>query len=182
MIAHVDRHLEHYLGMIHKGWISGTGSERLQVCFFNEKPLEGTVCYATLGLSNHILSMPNGRDVRQELILAVRTEQAHDSLSKLLMYLADFALEGHRAFLRGQVIHLGHPVISGAYCADLYVSAPVLFPEGFEIYRESVPATVFAWLFPISPSEASYVEGCGWVQFEERLEHESVDLFDLRRK
>lgn len=107
MRASVDKHLERYLGPIVRGWGDYAGElAGIQVCLFEDRPIPGTVTYATLGLGRHTLKMPQGREVRHELLLSVAQRFADDDLAKLLVYVAEGSLREHRALLRGQVVHL----------------------------------------------------------------------------
>lgn len=181
MSEHIDRHLERHLGPIERGWAPLDGPAGVQVCLFTNQPVTDVVSYSTLGLSRHVLAMPRGREVRQELLLAVGSRFADEDLSKLLMHVADSIVGEHRALLRGEVVPLGHPILRGSRCSNLYVSLPVVFPEGLATCEETQPATVFAWLVPISDTEATVVRERGWEHFEDALEREDLDLFDLDR-
>lgn len=181
MSQSIDRHLESNLGRIARGWSASVDATSIQVCLFIGQPTPGTVTYATLGLSRHVLDMPDGRTVRQELLLSVAERFASDDLPKLLAHVADGILRDHRALLRGEVLPLGHPISRGSGCDSLYVAIPVVFPAGLAICSGTQPATVFAWLVPIHPAEVAFVSRHGWDEFETRLEHTDPDLFDLER-
>jgi hypothetical protein len=182
MTHSVDEHLERHLGPIARGWCDHVGeSAGIQVCLFEERPVPGTVTYATLGLSRHILDMPRGREVRQELLVSVSRRSADDNLAKLLAYVADGLVREHHALLRGQVLSLGHPVARGSRCNSLYVSLPSVFPYEMATCAATQPATVFPWLIPIHAEEAELVARLGWNEFETRLEHADPDLFDHER-
>lgn len=175
-------HLESHLGRISRGWGDYGGDlKSLQVCRFEDAPMQGVVTYVTLGLSHHVLSMPKGRAVRQELVLAVAHEYASDDLAKLLAYVAERILGEHQAILRGDVIPLGSSVARGSELSSLYVSLPVAFPDGLATYSGTDPATVFAWLVPVHDLEAKLVRRMGWSQLEDHFEGSNPDLFDLGR-
>lgn len=182
MRATVDKHLERYLGPIARGWGGYAGEMAdIQVCLFEDRPIPGTVTYATLGLSRHTLEMSNGREVRQELLLSVAQRFADDDLAKLLAYVAEGPVREHRALLRGGVVYLSHRLAPSSRCNSLYVSLPVVFPDGLATLEDTQPATVFAWLVPIHAEEAELVTRLGWNEFEDRLERADPDLFDLER-
>lgn len=181
MTHFIDQHLERHLGAIVRGWGPSGELGSVQVCLFEDRPVPGTVTYATLGLSRHVLEMPRGREVRQELLLSVAVDFADDDLAKLLAYVADGLVREHRALLRGQVLPLDHPVARVSRCDSLYVALPVVFPEGLATCSDTQPPTVFAWLIPIHSAEASLVSRLGWNEFEDRLESADPDLFDLER-
>ncbi|WP_437484572.1 suppressor of fused domain protein [Sorangium sp. So ce1014] len=162
-----------------QGWVGELAG--VQVCLFEEHPTTGTVTYATLGLSRHILEMPRGREVRQELLFSVSRRFADDDLAKFLAYVAEGLVREHRAFLRGQVLPLGHAVARGSRCTSLYVALPVVFPDELATCADTQPPTVFAWLIPVHAAEAELVTRLGWNEFEDRLERTDPDLFDLER-
>lgn len=181
MKAPIDRHLEASLGPIIQGWSPMGEPAGVHVALFEHQPLDGTVTYSTLGLSQHILDMPKGRSVRQELLLAVQTGSAREDFSKLLFHVAESVVETHRALLRGEVFPLGHPIVRGSSCCHLYASLPVVFPEGLATCDSTQPSTVFVWLLPITDREEREIRSIGWSRFEDKLEQADVDLFDLAR-
>lgn len=181
MTDHVDRHLEQFLGPITMGWRPTGEPVGVQICLFRDQPIPGVLTYSTLGLSRHVLSLSGGRSVRQEFVMAARSRFEHHDLPNVLLHLAEAAVTKHRALLCGEVVPLAHPIVPGSPCRNLYVSLPVVFPEGFDTYRGTRPPTVFAWLFPITDAEVEVVQCCGWSQFEEELEMSDPDLFDLTR-
>ncbi|WP_169796771.1 suppressor of fused domain protein [Chondromyces crocatus] len=182
MTRTIDQHMERYLGPIARGWGSRVGeSADVQVCLFEECPIPGTVTYATLGLSRHVLKMPQGREVRQELLLSVSLRFADENRARLLAHIADNLVHDHQALLRGEVFHLGFAVAPGSPCTGLYIALPVVFPDALATYPETQPPTVFPWLIPVHRNEAALVARLGWDAFEDRLEHADPDLFDLTR-
>lgn len=182
MTHSIDQHMERHLGPIARGWVDRAGEPAaIQVCLFQERPIPGTVTYATLGLSHHILEMPGGREVRQELLLLAAHRFADDDRAKLLAHVAEGVVREHQALLRGQVFPLGYPVAPGSRCNSLYVALPVVFPDGLATCSDTQPPTVFAWLIPIHADEAALAARLGWDAFEDRLERLDPDLFDLSR-
>lgn len=181
MTREVDRHLERYLGPIERGWQGAGLSQGVQVCLFRGVPDKNAVTYATLGLSDHVLSMPRGRTVRQELLLAVDNQLESENLAKLLAHVAVPIVEKHEAVLRGQVIHLGHPVMAGSACDALYVAMPAYFADGLATLQSSSPPTVIAWLVPLTSAEVAFIETHGWSAFEDVLEESDPALLDLQR-
>src|SRR5262245_53485305 len=148
MSHHIDIHLERYLGPIAAGWKPAGGPVDVRVCLFQDQPTAGALTYSTLGLSNHELEMAQERSVRQELVMATHVRFSHHDIPNLLFHLVDSVIQHHCALLHGEVISLGYPVIPGSPCEHLYVSLPVVFPENFAVCRDTLPYTVFAWLFP----------------------------------
>jgi hypothetical protein len=181
MSDHVDQHLEKYLGPIVMGWRQTSEPVDVRVCLFRNQPISGVLTYSTLGLSRHILAMSQEKTVRQELLISAHLRFEHNDLPSLLFYLAEFIIRDHRALFRGEVVPLDYPIVAGSPCTDLYVSVPVVFPEGFDTYQSTQPPTVFAWLFPITAEEKSMIRSMGWSCFEDDLQRRDPDLFDLTR-
>lgn len=182
MTLTVDQHLERHLGPIARGWGGYTGVlAGTQVCVFEDSPVPDVTTYSTLGLSDHILNLPRGRKVRQELLLAVLRRFESADLAKLLVHVAEQLLGCHRALLRGELVRLGNPIAKGCRCEDLYVSLPVVFPSNLATCSDTQPPTVFGWLVPLHPEESSFVASRGWSEFEQELERVDPGLFDLHR-
>ncbi|MBX7114758.1 MAG: suppressor of fused domain protein [Myxococcaceae bacterium] len=174
-------HLEKHLGLVERGW-KFESPAGLQVCLFRNQPQPGLVTLATLGLSNHVLAMSNGRTVRQELLFGLPADGQLNRFAPLLAHVADCILREHRALLRGEVFPVGEKLSPQATSQDLYVSMPVAFPDDLAELSDSTPATVFVWLMPLMPKEAAFVRDVGWNKLESRLEAADVDVFDLQRE
>jgi len=173
-------HLERHLGPMDRGW-SSSSLPGVQVCLFRDRPLAGVTTLATLGLSDTVLAMSEGRKVRQELLMAVRNDRAPEEFGKLLIHIAEGLQRSGQALVRGEVIPLGGRLAADSTAEALYASIPVVFPEGLATLTDSSPPTVFVWLVPLLPREAAYVGSSGWSELEDRLEAADPDLFDLRR-
>jgi hypothetical protein len=174
----VVKHLEHHLGEATGGW---GDKSRIQVLHFPARPEPGIVTYATLGLSDAVLPMGNGRTVRQELLLAVRAAFDPAAVAGMLTSFADYVVGQGRALLRGDVVGPSDPLIPGVEARAVYAAMPVVFPEGIDTMRESTPPTVFVWLAPLRVEDAEYVRFHGWSAFEDALERVPLDFWDLNR-
>lgn len=172
-------HLERHLGPMERGWAS-SNVPGVQVCLFPDQPFKGAFTLATLGLSNTVLTLGGGREVRQELLLGCLDARQVDDLAKLLFAIAELVLTAGQALLRGQVIPLGERIVDSSANA-LYASIPVVFPEGLETIEDSTPATVVVWLVPLMAPETALVSSVGWSEFEVHLESADPPLFDLHR-
>ena len=177
----IVEHLETHLGKIERGWSSGSGADSLQVVRFPDQPDPGVVTYATLGLSEHLLAMPGGREVRQELVFAAYERYSSDAIASFLLTFAEFIRSRHRALLRGDVVGPADPIIPGVEMTAVYSSLPVVWRDGFATHRGATPPTVLVWLIPLRSEEAGRVKAGGWNAFEDRLEASDADLFDLDR-
>ncbi|HET6332759.1 MAG TPA: suppressor of fused domain protein [Polyangiales bacterium] len=174
-------HLEQHLGPMARGW-SSISCPDVEACLFKALPFDGIDTLVTLGLSDQVLAMSDGRSVRQELLITLPHDKPVDRFAKLLLHVAERLREGGRALLRGEVVALESQIIDESPARALYTSMPVVFPEALATLRDTSPPTVFVWLFPLLPTEAALVESAGWNDFEDRLASAQPDLFDLTRK
>lgn len=178
MTANIAQHLEQHLGTIAEGWGDRGG---IQVVRFPDTPEPGVDTYSTLGLSETALPMSGGRAVRQELLVTVYASYDRTAVASFLLSFAEYIASQKRALLRGDVVGPSIPVIPGVRANAVYASMPVFFPDEFSTFRGSDPATVMVWLLPLPPVDAELVKSQGWDAFEDRLEAEAVDFWDLDR-
>jgi len=179
----IINHFELHLGPIAQGWFAPRDERAIQVAKHANAPCESLCTYATLGLGHHLLAMPGGREVRQELLMISDDTVADEVVIKLLSATSDALLSEHRAVLRGEVIGdaTATPIAPGSSCARLYAAIPAVFEESFQVYEESSPATVIVWLIPITLEESAFIRNCGWDCFESLLEKGQPDLFNWAR-
>ena len=175
-------HVEKYLGLIDAGWTPRGLSEDVSVSRFLNQPVEEISTYVTFGLSDHKLSMPNGKSVRQEFIFSTLESVPGEEVAGLLLRMADLIMSRKKAILRGEVIGPGREMFSGSSMNAIYVSIPVMFDEKFATFEGTLPSTVLVWLIPILSNEAKYIEEHGWEEFEDVLEQNDPDLWDLGRQ
>lgn len=173
----VIRHVEGFLGSISAGF---KVSDSLLVAEFEDAPELKVNSYVTFGLSNHVLSLPNGREVRQELVGAVGTEFGNGALASFLGTLAESLLISHRALLRGQLLGPGES-IAGTIMRHGYVAVPTFLPDEFGQIEGTNPDTVFAWVIPVTDREAGYIREHGWDTFSDLMESIEFDVYDLSR-
>lgn len=173
-------HLELHLGQMDRGWSSSSVSG-VHACLFRDQPVPGAITLTTLGLGNTILSMQDGRTVRQELLFAVHAERSPDEFASLLLHLADGIIATGRALLRGEVLALGSKLATDTTAEAVYATMPSVFPDALATLNGTAPPTVFVWIVPLLPSEVTFVNVSGWSKFEDRLESAQPDLFDISR-
>lgn len=183
MSSNIIEHVESYLGKIDQGWSAPPeSSSKFSIACFRDQPVEGVSTYVTLGLNHHILSMPEKREVRQELVLSAFESVPSDEIVSFMLRFTDLVLSRHEALLRGQVVGPGQPLFSGSAVNAIYASMPVIFEEGFNTFEGTSPPTVLVWLIPIFSDEARYIEEHGWEDFEDILEQKDPDLWDFGRQ
>ncbi|MDO3529684.1 suppressor of fused domain protein [Ralstonia pseudosolanacearum] len=177
-------HLEQYLGPLAEGWTDSNPqakNKNIRIVRFRDVPYEGTSTFATLGLSDRIVDLGDGRTVRQELLFAVHDCYPAEQVASFLLTFAGFVQSRQGALLRGDVIGPSAPLIPGVAANALYASIPAIFPEEIGTYSMSSPPTVLIWLIPLVGEDSVLVKSRGWSEFEDMLEAENPDLLDLNR-
>lgn len=182
-LAHPDlpAHFEQCLGEIVRGWSDEARMHGIQVVSFDRQPEAGVRTFATLGLSRHVVGLPGSRRIRQELLISANNSFAADAVAGFLLSRAEQVLKRGSALLRGEVLDLGAPVIDGSALASVYVTNPSPFDDSLTRFVGEPPATVFAYLIPVNPAEAGFVRKKGWSWFEDELEQQNPDIWDLAR-
>jgi antitoxin YqcF len=180
-LTSLPEHYERNLGNIARGWSDDKRMHGVQIVCFERQPEQGVKTYATLGLSRHIVESPRSRHVRQELLISANEAFASDAVAGLVLSLAEHVLQRGKALLRGEVIGPGAPVVAGSTLVAIYVTNPSPFEKSLTEFVSEPPATVFAYLVPITEAEALLVRERGWQWFEEQLEQQNPDIWDLAR-
>jgi hypothetical protein len=179
--ASLPEHYERHLGEIARGWSDEKQSHGIQVVSFKGQPESGITTFATLGLSRYVLDLPEKRQIRQELLMSANDSFSSDAVAGLVLSLAEHVAERGKALLRGEVVGPGRPVIAGSTLTAIYVTNPSPFDRSLSEFVCESPATVFAYLVPITAGEAALVRERGWSWFEDQLERQNPDIWDLSR-
>jgi len=180
-VTTLPEHIATFLGRGEDAWSLETDSHSLQVVKTSNQPAPGVASYATLGMSDIVLTMPGYRSVRQELVFAAYERFAAPDVASFLLTFGTSVLSLGEALLRGDMIGPQNPLIPGVEANSVYCTAPVPFDERLATYDGSAPLTVFVWALPITGDEAEFVMRNGWSRFEELLESREPDLWDLNR-
>jgi hypothetical protein len=175
-------HFEAFLGEIELGWSRDADGHDMpfQVVRFPRGSGDGTITFATLGLSRYPQRSASGKTIRQELLMIVPESLRTGPVPGLLQQAGMETLTAARPLLRGDVIGPRGKLVSGSRMEALYVSLPVYFPDDFAVYQGEEPIMI-AWLVPISAREAEYLSTRGWRAFEDRLTESDPDLTDIYR-
>jgi hypothetical protein len=174
-------HIERTLGQLDKGWSLDGCSGSFQVARFRNRPFDGVSTYATLGLSRHTLPMSKEREVRQEFVFSTYEKFSPDKIASFMLSFGEYVLERHQALLRGDVVGPVEPIIPSVAANAVYASVPVIFDQSFSTYEGTLPSTIMVWLVPLVGNEANFIKSNGWGRFEDILEREDPDLWDLNR-
>jgi len=178
-------HLEAFLGPIETGWRldESGGPLSFDVALFQRGPTADTVSFSTVGLSDYSLrSSRSGKAIHHELVIVAKKDFGARNVPALLQQVGMEAIQGERAYLRGDVIGPRDDLFRGTDKVALYVSAPSCFPDSFaRIETADGVIVVFAWLIPITRDEVSLVNREGWERFEDSLVASDTDLMDFNR-
>lgn len=182
MFFSVIEHIEGYLGKISGGWCDRKVPGSIHVVTLKDQPIEGVTTYVTLGLSEFELSRPSGATIRQELVFSANnTFSAHD-VAGFLLSLGEHLRERKRAVLRGEVIGPSRPLLCGTRVNAAYFTNPTPFDDGFAEFSNVDPPVIFALVVPLTNDEAKLISDHGWNWFEDELESQDPDIWDLNRK
>ncbi|MDN7592138.1 suppressor of fused domain protein [Burkholderia seminalis] len=175
-------HLETNLGLIAEGWKNDSAvGDVLQVVRFADQPFKGASTFATIGLSESKVLLPNGKPCRQEFVFAAWDSSPAAHVASFLLTFAEYVRGKQRPILRGDVVGPSVPLIPGVTANSVYATNPVIFPETLACYDGDATPTVIVWLLPLMEAECLFVKEHGWNRFEDALESANPDLLDLDR-
>lgn len=148
---------------------------------FKNQPFESVTTYVTLGFSDHVLNMKEGKDVFQELVFSTYEKYPSEQIASFMVTFAEYLLSKEKALLRDDVVGPSSPLIPGVSVNGVYSSIPVFFDDDFYVYDGGQLPTVLVWLIPLLSDECGFVKQSGWNSFEDILESKDPDLLDLDR-
>lgn len=137
----------------------------------------------TVGLSDSTLRTDSGSELRNELALSVRLEQAPRiarEVPAVLGSLARFIEDSRLAGIPGQLVPLEGPVVESLDFYTLYASDQSLLPSEARVVL-TTPKTAVLSLMPVYKPEAQWIMRFGYRDFEEALIDSDVDVLDLDR-
>lgn len=178
----IIEHAEKFLGKISYGWRDQWSTDGLQVVCFKNSPYDEVDTFLTIGLSNHELRIYDTKNVRHELILPISGLDTPEKIVSLMFFMSEHILSNHNALLRGQVVVLPINIADKIGFKALYCAMPVFLDDDFATFNKMSSPVVIVWLIPIYSNELDYVAKNGWSKFEDLLQHESPDLFSLKRE
>jgi antitoxin YqcF len=173
-------HLERFLGEISQGW-ADPNPHTIQVACFDDQPRQGITTYVTLGLSDMVLPMKGGRTIRQELVTSAYTSIKRKEVAGYLLHCAEQVQQRGYPLLRGETVNMRYPLIEGATVTGLYATNPTPFEDGFAEFSGAFPSVIFVLMIPITGNELSLIADHGWNCFEDMLEFQNPDIWDLKR-
>ena len=118
------------------------------------------------------------RDGATEVTIDVRR-----SLPPVLQKLSREALSKDRAFLAGDIIGPGDPIVNGSQLKAIFITTPIFYPDSFSTYVSAQGQKVhLLWLIPITAREAEYIRSWGKKTFEDKLRQFRPDISDFSRQ
>jgi hypothetical protein len=101
----------------------------------------------------------------------------HEPLAtKLVSMVANLHADPRYPMSLGQVLEIGHPWLPGASATHLLITLPTLFGPELEWLSDRDATIRFAWLLPITGSEANSVQFHGFGALQERLGAAQLDV------
>jgi len=180
-MADLFTHIDGYLGRIDAGWSFRDEAGGVQIVKVSNCPVVGVIAYSTLGMSWTELKMPRGRRVRQELVFAAYERYPSSKVASFLLTFCRHTLSTGSALLRGDAVQPYRP-FPGVAAESVYCTIPMLFDPRLKTFTDSEPPTVFVWLVPTTRAETEYVRTNGWNKFEDHLEIDQPDFWNLDRE
>lgn len=174
-------HIEKHIGRISSSWKLNNAEENIQIVKFLNTPTKSVSTFITLGVSNHILTMPSGATCRQEFLFSAYDKFDPESIAMMMILFSNQIISSHKAVLRGEITNLNQPISADINMKYLYTSIPYIFPEEFDQLLSVKPAVMFPLLIPLHEEEAQFVSEFGRQNFEKLIDEKEMDLFDLAR-
>jgi hypothetical protein len=153
----------------------------VQVVSFANTPSSGVTTYSTLGLNKYILAQASGSQARQELLTSVEMPTSDEAIVKMLMHVAEKAIELGMALKRGQVVPIPREAHDPPKESYFYCTNPSPLNTRLSQVPDGSPPLVFVYLIHILPNEARMIHDRGWNWFEEQLEMQDPNIWDLSR-
>lgn len=177
-LAHYERHL----GSVDRRFADDQEVHDIAVVSFKDRPERGVTTYATLGLSGCplLMSAQTGL-VRQELLVSANEAFEQEDVALFLLDLAVHVWRRDRALRCGEVVGPHIPVIPGSTLSAVYATNPSPFPDELWVVDAEPSPVVLAYIIPLSIAEADMLRTHGRDWFEERLERQNPDIWDLAR-
>jgi hypothetical protein len=177
LISHIEKHL----GKISSSWTVKDDNEHIQIIKFLNNPQKKVSTFLTLGLSHHLLSMPSGKECRQELLFSVYDKFNSEDVASMLIMFSKLIISSHKAVLRGGIEKIGKSILPNVKTSYLFASVPFIFAETFDLLKETNPPVMFPLLIPLHSTEVNYISMNGRESFEKMFEEKDPDIFDLNR-
>lgn len=181
----IKHHLEEQLGDIHQ---ISSGKDKydniapFEIATILHQPCESAITFTTVGLSNSLLRQPDGTLIRHELVFCTYDNFLGDDIFQLLFSIGSKIDHEKKSVYLGMLIDLGPPIIENSLLEYIFFYTPLYFPETFNTIDSIDPKVIFAWMIPVSRSEAEYITAEGYEKFDDLLTKHDPDLMNLYRE
>ncbi|MCJ8311613.1 MAG: suppressor of fused domain protein [Saccharospirillaceae bacterium] len=176
----VPEHLDKVLGVQENQTTHSFEDNDFWILEYENTPFDKVKSYISVGLGRHLLKQPSGKNIRQELMFTILKKFEHVSIEKSLASLSLDFIDRHIPIPDNQVIPWQGGVFEDYEYSAVYCTSARHMPEEFEIINGN-PLLVFVWLIPIFPEEREYIQIFGWESFEELIDEQQPNFFDLDR-
>lgn len=176
----VVQHLDEILGVQEDQRIWSFKEDGFWVLEYTNTPTKHANTYLSTGLGRHVLGQNSGTPIRQELLMTVWEEYSSFDPAEKVASLSFDLLERHIPIPNHQVIPWHGGIFGGLKFSALYCTGARHMAEEMEVI-EGDPNLVFVWLIPIYPSEQEFCKEMGWQAFEDKINKQQPDFFNLER-
>jgi hypothetical protein len=180
-MINVAEHLEVALGPISDGWCDPNGKCQIQVVSFENSPGSGLTTLSTLGLSNYVLKQHGGTSIRQELLTSFESKASLNLVAKVLFAISEHTVETGTSLARGQLITPRYEVDGTPLLTTFYCGNPSPLEPRINLIEQAEPPLIFVYLVALLDSEVQLVRKHGWRWFEEQLDAQDPNVWDLAR-
>jgi antitoxin YqcF len=181
-IQALPAHLETVLGPIQFGWANPESSIDVQVVRFVNSPREHITSYATLGLSKYPLRQTSGKVIRQELLTSCEGSKFESVIVNALCDVVEQTVTNSSPLKLGQIVASPRLVARGATPSAFFCTQPTPFSSELTEFEQGELPLVFVYLIAVLPDEVRQLSERGWSWFEEQLEAQDPNIWDLSRK
>lgn len=153
-----------------------------QVLRFDDRPVAGANTFVTYGLSRYVFPVHGSKDkkTRMELVISANNNVVGASVAYVLMTMANAILRNREVPYQGEVIDWHVLVYENPAFQHLYFTEPVLLGKSFAVFGNADPAIRFAWLIPVTATEARRIRGGEDVSAALRQRPTTVLAYDQR--
>jgi hypothetical protein len=176
----VPEHLDKNLGIQDDQSIWSYKEMGFWILKYDDQPQKQACSYITAGLGRHLLEQESGQKIRQELLFTIWEEYTVNKPEDKLASLSLDFLDRHIPIPNHQVIPWEDGVFENYDFSAVYCTGARQMPEEFEMI-EAEPNLIFVWLIPIYPTEQKFCKEYGWSKFEDLINEQQPDFFNLER-
>ena len=155
----------------------------IQVLRFPNKPVDGVITYATLGMSQptHLNGRNGYAHPKQEFVFCCYDQFSDYPIPPLMAALAEHLIEAKQYLSKGMVLGPRGPLFEGSPLEALYTYDAGKISAGFDRVYNTSSDTEVLWLLPLTHTETKYIEEFGFQAFDDLIENTDPDMLNLER-